>query len=134
MGEWDVVSTADNLPRGPTRIERELGNCVIWENWTSLGSPYVGKSYNISNTSPKRWEQFWVDSTGGLMHFYGNLSNGTMDFWTDDISQPDGSKLKRHLQFFNQGPDKVRQFSQGSKDADKTWFVEYDLTRNRKKA
>jgi tetratricopeptide (TPR) repeat protein len=88
VGEWDVVSTADNLSRGSSRIERELGNCVIWENWTSLGSPYAGKSYNIYNASLKRWEQFWVDNTGGLMHFYGNLANGTMDFWTDDIPQP----------------------------------------------
>jgi tetratricopeptide (TPR) repeat protein len=134
VGQWDVVSTADNIPRGSSHIDRELGNCVIWENWTSLGGAYAGKSYNIYNTSLKRWEQFWVDNAGGLMHFYGNLADGTMDFWTDDIPQPDGSKLKRHLQFFNQGPDKVRQFSQGSKDGGKTWFVEYDFTYNRKKA
>jgi hypothetical protein len=35
--------------------------------------------------------------------------------------------LLRHLQFFNLGPGKVRQFSQGSNDDGKTWHVEYDL-------
>jgi hypothetical protein len=56
-----------------------------------------------------------------------------MDFYTDEIPQSDGTRLKRHLQFFKVGADKVRQFSQGSTDDGKTWTVEYDLTYNRKK-
>jgi hypothetical protein len=47
------------------------------------------------------------------------------------MPQPDGSKLKRHLQFFNLGPNQVRQFSQASRDGGKTWTVEYDFTYNR---
>ncbi len=56
-----------------------------------------------------------------------------MDFYTDEIPQPDGTRLKRHLQFFNLGSDKVRQFSQSSTNGGQTWKVEYDLTYNRKK-
>ena len=48
-----------------------------------------------------------------MIHFYGGLKDGVMDFYTDEIPQPDGTKLKRHLQFFNLSPDKVRQFSPG---------------------
>jgi hypothetical protein len=55
-----------------------------------------------------------------------------MDYWTDVIPQPDGKKLKRHLQFIKIGPDTVRQFRQGSKDAGNTWFVERDFTYNPK--
>jgi hypothetical protein len=55
-----------------------------------------------------------------------------MDYWTDDLPQPDGTKLKRHLQFFKLGPDSVRQFSQGSSDGGKSWQVEYDFTYIRK--
>jgi len=93
----------------------------------------MGKSYNIYNPDLKRWEQFWVDNQGGMIHFFGALNNGVMDFYTDEIPQSDGTKLKRHLQFFNEGADKVRQFSQGSTDGGKTWNVEYDFTYNRKK-
>lgn len=46
-----------------------------------------------------------------------------MDYWTDAIPQADGKSLKRHLQFIPLGPDKVRQFSQGSYDDGKPWFV-----------
>jgi len=133
VGEWNVVATQSGAPAGESRIERILGNCVILENWTSLGSPgYVGKSYNTYNSSLKRWEQFWVDNAAGMIHFHGGLKDGVMDYWTDDLPQPDGSVLRRHLQFFSQGPDQVRQFSQGSKDGGKSWFVEYDLTYHRK--
>ena len=134
VGEWDVVDSSSGVTAGSSRIEKELGDCVIWENWTSANSPYAGKSYNIYNPDLKRWEQFWVDNVGGTIHFYGGLKDGVMDFYTDELPQPDGTKLKRHLQFFNLGPDKVRQFSQGSTDSGKTWKVEYDFTYNRRKS
>lgn len=134
VGEWNVIPTGGGLPQGTSRIEKELGSCVIWENWTSLGTPYAGKSYNVYNASLKRWEQFWVDNIGGMIHFYGGLKDGVMDYWTDDIPQSNGAKLRRHLQFFNEGPDKVRQLSQGSTDGGKIWRVEYDFTYLRKQA
>ena len=133
VGDWDAVATQDGTPAGVSHIERTIGDCVIWENWSSLNSTYSGKSYNTYNSNLKRWEQFWVDNVGGMVHFYGNLKDGVMDFYTDEVPQPDGTRVKRHLQFFNQSPDKVRQFSQTSTDGGKTWAVEYDFTYNRKK-
>jgi tetratricopeptide (TPR) repeat protein len=133
VGEWSVETTNGAVPAGQSRIEKTLADCVILENWQSNGNPYSGKSYNIYNSSLKRWEQFWVDNVGGNIFFYGGLKDGVMDYWTDELPQPDGTKLKRHLQFFALGPDKVRQFSQGSTDNGKTWHVEYDFTYIRKK-
>ena len=134
LGEWDVVTTTGNQPAGKSRIALILGACVIEENWTSSGNVgYEGKSYNTYNSSLKRWEQFWADNAAGMIHFYGNLKGHMMDYWTEEMPQPDGTKLKRHLQFIPLGPDKVRQFSQGSTDGGKTWSVEYDFTYNRKK-
>ncbi len=103
------------------------------ENWKSLNSLYSGKSYNIYNPALKRWEQYWVDNVGGNIFFHGGLKEGVMDYFTDDIPQPDGTTLRRHLQFFKLGADKVRQFSQGSTDGGKTWHVEYDFTYTKKK-
>lgn len=133
IGEWNVETTNGAVPAGQSRIEKTLADCVILENWQSNGNPYSGKSYNIYNSSLKRWEQFWVDNVGGNIFFYGGLKDGVMDYWTDELPQPDGTKLKRHLQFFALGPDKVRQFSQGSTDNGKSWHVEYDFTYIRKK-
>ncbi|MGB8474110.1 MAG: tetratricopeptide repeat protein [Candidatus Acidiferrum sp.] len=135
LGNWDVVTTQRGVHVGSSKIELILGDCVVQENWTSAGnSGYTGKSYNIYDKPLKRWEQYWVDSAGGNIFFYGGLKDGVMDYWTDAVPQPNGTKLKRHLQFFKLGPDTVRQFSQGSTDEGKTWHVEYDFTYNRKKS
>lgn len=134
VGEWDVVDASSGITAGSSRIEKELGECVIWENWTSANTTYAGKSYNVYNPDRKRWEQFWVDNVGGAINFYGGLKDGVMDFYTDEVAQPDGTKLKRHLQFFNLSPNTVRQFSQGSTDGGKTWKVEYDFTYTRRKS
>jgi hypothetical protein len=131
LGDWDVTSAADGIARGSSHISREMGGCVIWENWTSAGSPYFGKSYNTWNPNQKRWEQYWVDTSAGVMFFHGNLKGNIMDYWTDDVPQSAGGTLLRHLQFFNLGPNKVRQFSQGSSDGGKSWHVEYDLIYTR---
>lgn len=131
VGDWDVASAKDGVHRGTSHVSREMGDCVVWENWASAGNPYFGKSYNTYNVNLKRWEQYWVDNAAGVIFFHGDLKDNVMDYWTDDVPQTGGGALRRHLQFFNLGPDKVRQFSQGSTDAGKTWHVEYDLTYTR---
>ncbi len=133
LGEWSVETTQGGVPAGQSKIELILGDCVVQENWQSDGNPYSGKSYNIYNTALKRWEQFWVDNIAGNIFFYGGLKDGVMDYWTDEIPQPSGPALKRHLQFIRLSPDKVRQYSQGSIDGGKTWKPEYDFTYVRKK-
>jgi tetratricopeptide (TPR) repeat protein len=134
VGDWNVVTTRELTPVGRSRIERTIGNCVIWENWTSLGeSGYSGKSYNIFNPDLNRWEQFWVDNQGGMIHFRGSLAGGVMDFYTDAIPQTDGKMLTRRLRFYDLGADRVRQLSEGSTDGGHTWAVEYDFTYNRVK-
>ncbi len=131
VGDWNVVTSKELTPVGRSHIERTIGNCVIWENWTSLESGYSGKSYNTYNSGLRRWEQFWVDNQGGMIHFHGSLVDGVMDLYTDAIAQPDGQALTRRLRFFNLGADRVRQLSEGSTDSGKTWAVEYDFTYRR---
>jgi tetratricopeptide (TPR) repeat protein len=133
LGEWDVGTTQGGIPAGTSKIELILEDCVVQENWKSLNSPYSGKSYNIYDAALKRWEQYWVDNTGGNIFFHGEISkDGVMDYWTDEIPQATGPALKRHLQFIPMGADKVRQFSRGSTDGGKSWSVEYDFTYVRK--
>jgi hypothetical protein len=134
LGDWDVASSADGIHQGSSHISKEMNGCVVWENWTTAGSSYFGKSYNTWNWNLKRWEQYWVDTTGGVMFFHGGLKENVMDYWTDDVPQSTGGTLLRHLQFFNLGTDKVRQFSQGSSDGGKTWHTEYDLVYTRVQA
>ena len=92
------------------------------KNWSEATTLYS----DLAHANPAV-ARYWY-RLGVAAQASGALKESVMDFWTDDIPQPDGTKLRRHLQFFNLGPDKVRQFSQGSKDGGKTWSVEYDFT------
>jgi len=129
IGEWDVVSTQGHDPAGSSSIQLILDKCVILENWTG---GVTGKSFNHYDPTTKKWIQDWVDSASASVHFEGNLDNGVMSFYADNLN-PDGTHARRHLQFFKLDEDHVRQFSQQSSDDGKTWSVEYDLTYNRKK-
>jgi len=132
VGDWSVTTTREQTPVGRSHIEKTLGGCVVWENWTSLGdSGYTGKSYNTYNTEQQRWEQFWVDNQGGMIHFRGSLAAGVMDLRTEAIPQAGGGLLLRHLRFFNLPAGQVRQLSEGSTDNGRTWSVEYDFTYSR---
>ena len=131
LGEWDVVTTQGQNPAGTSSIQLIIDQCVLLENWTGGGGG-SGKSFNHYDTSRKIWMQDWVDSQSNSIHFEGRLENGVMSFYADS-NRPDGTPIKRHLQFFKLDSDHVRQFSQQSADAGKTWTTEYDFTYNRKK-
>ena len=129
IGEWDVVTTQGHDPAGTSSIQLILDKCVIFENWTG---GVTGKSFNHYDPATKKWIQDWVDSASSGVHFEGELENGVMSFYADSLNS-DGTRARRHLQFFKLDNDHVRQFSQQSTDGGKTWSVEYDLTYNRKK-
>jgi tetratricopeptide (TPR) repeat protein len=131
IGEWDVKQTGIDQQVGTSSIHKILDGCVILENWTgAIGG--TGKSFNIFDSNTNKWEQYWVDSTGGRILFTGQLNDKVLDYFAE--TEENGKKATRHLQFFNKGPDQVRQFSQRSEDGGKTWSVEYDLTYFRKKS
>jgi tetratricopeptide (TPR) repeat protein len=128
IGEWDVVTTQGHDPAGSSSIQLILDKCVILENWTG-GT--TGKSFNHFDAATKKWIQDWVDSASNGVHFEGTLENGVMSFYAASLNA-DGTRSRRHLQFFKLDEDHVRQFSQQSTDGGQTWSVEYDLTYSRK--
>jgi tetratricopeptide (TPR) repeat protein len=131
VGDWDVQQTG--VPRAPvgasSHIERILSGCVIFENWEP-GPSGAGKSFNIYNTVTKKWEQYWVDATGRLTHYFGEFhDDGNLYYEADQF----GTSNKIRMTFFNKGPDEVRQLGQVSSDGGKIWTVSFDLTYLRKK-
>lgn len=133
IGEWDVTSSG--AIAGENRIERILGDCVIYENWTGAQG-VSGKSFNIWDSTTKEWRQTWVDSSGTLTEYRGHFVDGTMAYLAEGlIPGPDG-KLTKTLQkmtFFDQ-KGTVRQLGENSTDGGKTWTVAYDLLYTRKAA
>lgn len=128
MGEWEVKNTTGQLA-GRSSIQLILGDCIIFENWTSAPpNDYSGKSFNLYNSVTGKWQQTWVDDKGALIEFFdGEYSEGKMVFFT----KPNQNNTVRRLTFFNVDSNQVRQFSELSNDDKKTWTTEYDFLYHR---
>jgi tetratricopeptide (TPR) repeat protein len=128
VGEWDVKS-ATGQSAGKSKIEKMLGDCVIFENWTSaLPFIYSGKSINLYNSITKKWMQTWVDDKGGVLEFInGEYKDNQMVF----VTLPDTARQITRLTFFNLNPNLVRQVFEVTKDDGATWKTTTDLFYNR---
>jgi hypothetical protein len=137
LGEWEAF-TVNGKKAGDSKISMILDSCVILEEWTSAtvqqGIRYAGKSYNTYNMVEKKWQQYWLDNTGGVTaYFNGRFEQDKMILETVPTKQPDSSVKMLKMTFYNLGPDKVRQFGQSSSDQGKTWITDFDLEYRRKK-
>lgn len=128
IGEWDVKSTTGQ-PAGKSKIELMLGECVIYENWTSAPPQnYAGKSINLYNSDSGKWMQTWVDDKGAVIEFIdGEYKDNKMVF----VSRPDKQNQITRLTFFNLDKNNVRQLFEVTSDAGKTWSTTTDLFYHR---
>jgi tetratricopeptide (TPR) repeat protein len=129
LGTWDVRPSGapPNTPPATNVITRIHGGCVILESWTAPGQ--TGQSFNIYDRVAGKWHQTWVDSTGGLHEYWGQLQDGNM-VYEGDIPVPPNmgtGRMRTRLTFFRQPDGSVRQYSERTSDGGKTWQVNYDL-------
>lgn len=123
VGDWDVFS--GNQKVGENHVQSILGGCVVFENWRSSAGG-EGKSFNKFNPVTKEWEQFWVADNGTTLHYVGQLVDGEMRY-SFESHTPAGQVLLNHLTFSRVSENRVRQLSQVSTDAGKTWSTGYDF-------
>jgi len=118
-GRWDVYN-----PKGVmvahSLIEPVYG-CGIRENWMPLSKP-GGGSLSIYVPGEKRWEQFWIDSSGSRAFFTGGWNGKAMV-----ISGKWGGPLVR-MSYSKNADGSVRQFGEQSIDEGKNWSPSFDFT------
>jgi hypothetical protein len=115
---------------GTSGVQNILGECVIFENWTGAHGG-AGKSFNFVDPGSGKRRQVWVSNQGTSIDSTGGLEGENMVCYADS-RDGNGKPFRKKLTFFNLAPRGVRQFSQRSSDAGKTWSVEYDFTYVRK--
>jgi hypothetical protein len=129
LGEWEVKDAA-GMVLGHNRVERILNGCAVAEYWTSAGGN-VGQSINFYDAKTKRWNQFWVDTSGDAWFSRdaqqnpatarGGMQNGKMVLESDPASQP---RIRGTWSVLPDG--RVRQTFEQSEDKGKTWSAIFD--------
>ena len=125
IGDWDV-STPDGRPAGRNTITRIAGGCALHENWAGRGG-FTGQSLNAWNKPSQRWQQTWLDSSGGRLDLAGSWRDGAMLL---EGSEPDakapGASQRHRIRWTPQADGSVRQHWQTSDDAGRTWTTAFD--------
>ena len=129
VGEWDVTEKDKKI--ASSGIQQIVDSCIILENYAQSDG-YMGKSFNFFDAALGRWRQTWVDSFGNVSEFVGEYKDGAMRF-EGETHLSNGTKVLRRMTLFNQGADRVRQYSERSTDEGKTWNVGYDYVYTRRK-
>ena len=129
VGEWDV--SAEGKIVAQSSIQKIVDGCVIYENY-SQADGYSGKSFNVYDSVLKKWRQTWIDSSGNVSEFTGELKDGALHYRGESHRQ-NGRKILRKMSVSLLERDKVRQYSEFSVDEGKTWQVMYDFLYLRKK-
>ncbi len=130
VGEWDVTNPRGQQA-GVNSVQLILGDCVVFENWTGAGGGH-GKSFNVYNAAKGKWQQTWVDNSGGVLELLGEYKDDQMRFTGETVGRG-GAKTLERLTFTKLGDGRVRQFWEQSTDGGKTWTVAFDGTYVRKK-
>jgi hypothetical protein len=130
VGEWDVRNP-QGQQAGTNSVQLILGDCVVFENWTGARGGQ-GKSFNVYNAAKGKWQQTWVDNSGGVLELTGEYRDNQMRF-AGETKRSDGKVILERLTFTKLGDGGVRQFWEQSADGGKTWAVVFDGTYVRKK-
>jgi hypothetical protein len=129
IGEWDVKTPQGGIA-GSSSVQLILGQCIIFENWTS-GAGSSGKSFNIYDVNDKKWHQTWVSDKGVFTHYIGEFKDGNMVVVADTIVG--GKKTLARMTFSKLPNGDVRQFGENSVDNGKTWTTSFDLIYSKKR-
>ena len=131
VGEWDVLNPKGQQA-GTNSVQLILGDCVVFENWTGARGGSGGKSFNVYNAAKGKWQQTWVDNSGGVLELTGEYRDNQMRF-TGETKGGDGKVTLERLTFTRLGDGGVRQLWEKSADGGKTWAVAFDGTYVRKR-
>jgi len=123
VGQWAV--TALGQPAGTNEVKLILGDCVVFENWESVTGT-SGKSFNFYDASKDHWRQIWVDDTGGVIEFTGQVRDGVL-YYTAETSDPSTGTVTLHKLTFTPNSDgSVRQLWEQSTDDGASWQTVFD--------
>jgi len=130
LGNWDLTWGEEG--RGTNRISLILDGCVIQEEFD--GTPSIslkGVSVSTFNTALGKWQQTWVDNSGGYLDFTGEFADGKMILSREAIAQE--KPIKQRMVFYNIAENELDWNWERSDDDGESWQVVWHIHYQRKK-
>jgi hypothetical protein len=119
IGDWAVTDSQGN-PMGKSEIRPDLDGCVVVENWTAPGGSPNGRNTDGYNQEDKGWHRYFAD-TRGHAHVFEGVAKGDSIEYEGTSKGENGKPVLNRLTISLDGPDKMSQLWQKSRDGGKTW-------------
>ena len=120
IGDWEVYDPDGNLV-GTNVIELQQDSCMLKENWIGT-SGGTGTSFNYYDKKTKKWNQLWLNNSGGNLKLSGVYSNNNMVLESDEMySEKHKTYYKDRITWTNNTDGTVKQHWQRTQDKGKTW-------------
>lgn len=129
LGEWEVTGP-DGKPAGASRVQSIANGRALLENWERADGS-SGKSINVDNAAGKRWQQFWVANSDGVLELTGGFGDGKMGLGNSVKRTGDRMMLNRII-WTPSADGSVRQLWEQSVDAGRTWQTVFAGTCRRR--
>jgi len=134
VGDWDATwkNPDGTIAKGANKVDAELDGCTVHEHFTGAGAqPLVGRSYSVYSPQKKKWQQTWVDNTGGYLDLIGEFADGKMILMRDGILG-NGRPGKQRMVYSNIAKDQFDWDWESSEDGGSTWVNRWHIHYTRK--
>jgi hypothetical protein len=129
VGEWDL--TWGENGKGSNSIEKIMNGCVILENFDGTPSMELkGMSVSTFSKQLRKWQQTWVDNSGGYLDFIGGFQDGKMILSREFVK--DDKKLMQRMVWYNISENELDWNWERSNDSGQTWKVLWNIHYKRK--
>jgi hypothetical protein len=138
VGEWVLswpgAKAGDPENKAANTIRKELGGCVIEENFDgSTTGGLIGKSVSMYSSATGKWHQTWVDNQGAYLELVGGWDGKEFHLWREG-KNPKGQMVQQRMIFKNITADSFDWSWEVSNDSGKTWKMQWPIHYTRKKS
>lgn len=127
LGSWDVSWEGGS---GTNTIGKILDGRVIQEQFEA---PQLrGLSVSVFNERSGRWQQTWVDSSGGYLDFVGGLADDGRMILSRQMEQ-EGQTFHQRMVWYDIAPAALEWNWERSADGGQSWQVLWHISYKRKK-
>lgn len=118
LGDWDLTWGEEG--RGTNRITKILDGCVIQEEFDGASSIGLkGLSVSTFNTALRKWQQTWVDNSGGYLDLVGEFSEGRMVLFHNAVIK--GKAVKYRMVFYDITENEFDWSWERAEDGEEGW-------------
>jgi len=124
IGEWTVYQNGSDRVAGHSKITAIQGGTALLEEYQNEGSTFTGNSLNKYNREERRWEQFWTDNTGLLLHITGGIKDGSMVM--SGTQNQDGMPQQNRISWTPNEDGTIRQLWEQKTPDQSSWSIAFD--------